>query len=236
MTNQLKDLMSAAVDEEAPYTPDVDALVRDGRRQVRRRRTAGVVATLAVVAAASVVTTYTINRSPELPVTPETTMPSVVPGGSSGTCTTADGTGVPAWNRWQLVLYVQDTFGMSLVYRSPDDPNLIAFCTTQRGDGTKLPEVPGRAKNDGIVLRKSAANGRGALPGSSVTSVFGPVPSGTPPRVTVETADGHVGVATVKNGFFAYRRVEHSAWPGPLPQAIVRFKYPGTAEYVVASR
>lgn len=235
MTNQLKDLMSEAVDAQAPYTPDVDALLRDGRRRVRRRRTAGVAATLAAVAAASAVTTHTINRSTEEPVAPETTMPSVVHGGSTGTCTTADGTRVDAWNRWPLVLYVQDTFGMSLVYRSPDAPNVIAFCTTQWGDGTKLPEVPGSAKN-GIVLRKSAADGRGAPPGSSVTSVFGPVPSGTPPRVTVETADGHVGVATVKNGYFAYRRVERSAWPGPLPRAIVRFKYPGKAEYVVASR
>jgi hypothetical protein len=40
--------------------------------------------------------------------------------------------------------------------------------------------VAGGAKN-GIVLRKTAAEGRGARPGSSVTSVFGTVPRGTPP-------------------------------------------------------
>lgn len=54
--------------------------------------------------------------------------------------------------------------------------------------------------------------------------------------MTVETADGYVGVAKVKNGYFAYRRVEHSPWPGPDPHAIVRFKYAGKAEYVAASR
>jgi hypothetical protein len=54
--------------------------------------------------------------------------------------------------------------------------------------------------------------------------------------VTVETADGYVGVATAKDGYFGYRRVEHSSWPGPEPHAIVRFKYPGKAEYVAASR
>ena len=86
------------------------------------------------------------------------------------------------------------------------------------------------------MLRKGAAEGRGAKPGSSVTTVFGTVPKGAPPRVTVETADGHVGVAKVKDGYFAYRRVEHSPWPGPAPHAIVRFKYSGKPEYVAASR
>ncbi|TDW15524.1 hypothetical protein [Kribbella kalugense] len=43
-------------------------------------------------------------------------------------------------------------------------------------------------------------------------------------------------MAKVKNGHFAYRRVEQSPWPGPVPHAIVRFKFAGKAEYVAASR
>ncbi|MEV0803419.1 hypothetical protein AB0I34_37410 [Kribbella sp. NPDC050281] len=67
-----------------------------------------------------------------------------------------------------------------------------------------------------------------------MTTVFGVV-QGTP-KVTVQTADGHVGVATVKDGFYAYRRVEQSPWPGPIPGAVVRFRNPGQGEYVAAHR
>jgi hypothetical protein len=239
MTNQLKDLMTEAADAQAPYVPDVDALLQTGRRQVRRRRMATAIATVAavaMVAGATTVAVNTIDRSSEEPVAPVRTpnqtplgLPSVGPGGSTGLCTTADGVGATAWN-WPVVLYTEDTFGMSVVRRSK---NTVAFCTTEWGNGAKHSVVPGGTK---IVLRKSAAEGRGAQPGSSVTTVFGTVPAGALPRVTVETADGHVGVAKVKDGYFVYRRVEHSPWPGPIPHAIVRFKYAGKAEYVAASR
>lgn len=243
MTNQLKDLMTEAVDTQPPYVPDLDALVRTGRRQVRRRRAAGVVATVAaasIVIGATTVAFDTINRSSEPPIATRTSppdawsLPSMGPNGSTGVCTTADGKRVPA-TTWPAVLLIQDRFGTAAVRNASGNPAEIAFCTTEWGDGAKLSVVPGTA-TDRIVLRKNAANGRGAAAGSSVTVVFGAVPRGTPPRVTVQTADGHVGVATVKNGYFAYRRVEHSAWPGPEPHAIVRFKYPGKPEYVAASR
>lgn len=54
--------------------------------------------------------------------------------------------------------------------------------------------------------------------------------------MTVQTDDGHVGVAKVKGGYFAYRRVEHTPLPGPTPHAIVRFKPEGRPEYVAAQR
>lgn len=241
MTNHLKDLMTEAADAQAPYVPDVAGLLQTGRRQVRRRRVANAIATtaaVAVVAGATTIVVGTIDRSSEEPVAPARTpsqtplgLPSVGPGGSTGMCTTADGEGAAGWN-WPVVLYAQDTFGMSIVRQSK---STVAFCTTEWGNGASRSVVPGGAK-DGIVLRKSAAEGRGAEPGSSVTSVFGTVPRGTPPRVTVETADGHVGIAKVKDGYFVYRRVEHSPWPGPVPHAIIRFKYAGKAEYVAASR
>jgi hypothetical protein len=243
MTNQLKDLMTEAADAQAPYVPDVDALVRTGRRQVRRRHVATATATaaaVAVIAGAATLAVGTINRSSEDPVAPVQTpaptlpqLPSAPPGGSTGLCTTADGSASGGWLWPRVVVYTQDTFGMTMVRASKEGG--IAFCTTEWGNGAKLSVVAGGAK-DGIVLRKTAAEGRGARPGSSVTSVFGTVPRGTPPRVTVETADGHVGVAKVQDGYFVYRRVEHSPWPGPIPHAIVRFKYAGKAEYVAASR
>jgi len=95
--------------------------------------------------------------------TPSPTRPSVGPGGSTGYCTTADGTGAPAWN-WPVVLYAQDTFGMSIVHRSPTDPKVAAFCTTEWGNGARLAVVPGGAVQ-GVVLRKSAAIVRFKYPG-----------------------------------------------------------------------
>ena len=95
--------------------------------------------------------------------TPSPTRPSVGPGGSTGYCTTADGTGAPAWN-WPVVLYAQDTFGMSIVHRSPTDPKVAAFCTTEWGNGARLSVVPGGAVQ-GVVLRKSAAIVRFKYPG-----------------------------------------------------------------------
>ncbi|WUJ74956.1 hypothetical protein OG809_17150 [Kribbella soli] len=248
MTNQLKDLMTEAVDAQAPYVPDVETLVRTGRKQVRRRRAATAIATaaaVAVIAGATTIAVGTIDRSGKLPVAPAVTPTTHVtgpelsapPGGSTGLCTTADGSPSDGWLWPKVVLYTQDTFGMSMVRRSPEGstPDADVFCTTEWGNGAKHSVVPGGAKN-GIVLRKGAAEGRSAQPGSSVTSVFGTVPRGTPPHVTVETADGYVGVAKVKDGYFVYRRVEHSPWPGPVPHAIVRFKYAGKAEYIAASR
>ena len=239
MTNELKNLMTEAADNQGRYAPDVEALVRSGRRQVRRRRIVASVATVAaigIVVGATTIAVNSVNRSSEPPVltpSPSPSLPSVGPGGSTGRCTFADGKGAPSWN-WPVVLYVQDTFGMSIVRRSPANPKVTAYCTTEWGDGARLSVVPGGPVR-GVVLRKSAAVGRGALPESSVTTVFGVVPHGTP-RVTVETKDGYVGVAKVKDGHFAYRRVEHSPWPGPAPRVIVRFKYPGQPEYVAASR
>lgn len=238
MTSRLKELMTEAVDAQAPYVADLDALVRTGRRQVRRRRTAGVVgmlAAIAVVGGGTAVAFDTMHRSGEPAVTPTTPTPvmSVGPGGSTGKCTTADGGPPHGWDfSWPVLLNIHDDFGRSTVYRSPTDPGVISFCTTEWGDGARFSVVPGGAKN-GIVVRKSGARGQA---GSSVTTVFGVVPRGTPPRITVETADGYVGVATVKDGYFAYRRLEHSPWPGPVPRVIVRFKYPGKPEYVAASR
>lgn len=95
MTNQLKDLMTEAGDAQAPYMPDLDTLVRTGRRQVRRRRLATAVATaaaVAVVAGATTVAFNTINRSSGAPVAPvqtpfqTPTRPelSAPPGGSTG--------------------------------------------------------------------------------------------------------------------------------------------------------
>jgi hypothetical protein len=237
MTTQLKDLMTEAVDAQAPYVADLDALMRTGRRQVRRRRTAGVVvmlAAIAVVVGGTAIAFDAMHRSSQPAVAPTTPMMSVGPGGSTGKCTAADGGPTHGWSfDWPVLVNVQDTFGRSTVYRSPTDSSVVSFCTFEWGNGAQFSVVPGGAKN-GIVVRKSAAEGRGARSGSSVTSVFGAVLPGTPPRITVETADGYVGVATVRNGYFVYRRVEHSPWPGPTPRAIVRFKYTGKAEYVAS--
>ncbi|MEU4193581.1 hypothetical protein AB0E69_16900 [Kribbella sp. NPDC026611] len=239
MTNQLKELMTDALEHEAPYAPDLTALVSTGRRQVRRRRLVTATATAAaicVVAASTVVAFKTMDRADEAPVAPAPTtlpwgLPSMPPGGSTGVCTTADGATASAWN-WPLVVSVNDTFGYAMVRKLPTGP--AAFCTTEWGNGARLSVVPGRSP--ALVLRKSAAEGRGAAPRSSVTSVFGPAPKGRAPKVTVQTADGYVGVATVRNGYFVYRRVEHSPWPGQAPHAIVRFQYPGQHPYVAASR
>jgi hypothetical protein len=100
MTNELKDLMTEAVDAQAPYVPDVDMLVRTGRKQVRRRRVATAIATaaaVAVVAGATTIAVGTIDRSSEEPVAPVRTpsqtplgLPSVGPGGSTGRDSPAD--------------------------------------------------------------------------------------------------------------------------------------------------
>ncbi|MEV5963127.1 hypothetical protein AB0L70_15265 [Kribbella sp. NPDC051952] len=241
MTEQLKELMTDAADDLAPYSPDLDALLRDGRRQVRNRRLLTSISTAAAVLAITCATTFAVNTwhrstpqpAAEVPTAPAS-LPDVGPGGSTEYCTTPDGQVAAPWS-WPVVVYSQDTFGMSIVHRSPADPKVIAYCTSEWGNGAQLSVVPGGALN-GLVLRKSAAVGRGALPGSSVTTVFGTVPAARPPKVIVETSDGHLSFAKVKDGQFVYRHVEHSPWPGPNPKVIVRFQYPGQPAYVVASR
>jgi hypothetical protein len=241
MTSELKDLMTEATDREAPYVPNVDGLLRAGRREVRKRRILTSIATSAAVVVIAGATTVAVDareRSSAPPAAPAPTpLPtsaklSVPPGGSTGLCTKSNGDSVPAWS-WPVVVDVRDTFGMSVVRRSPADPKIVAFCTTEWGNGASESVVPGGSAQ-GVVLRKSAANGRGVTGPASVTTVFGIVQGN--PRVTVQTDDGHVGVATVKDGFYAYRRVEPSPWPGPIPGAVVKFRYPGQGEYVAAHR
>ncbi|TCC46041.1 hypothetical protein E0H75_30555 [Kribbella capetownensis] len=241
MTSELKDLMTEATDREAPYVPNVDGLLRAGRRDVRKRRIMASIAAAAAVVVIAGATTVAVDareRSSTPPAAPATTQGQrpaklVVPaGGSTGLCTKSNGDTVSAWS-WPVVVDVRDTFGMSVVRRSPADPKVVAFCTTEWGNGAGESVVPGGSVQ-GVVLRKSAAEGRGVTGPASVTTVFGVV-QGTP-KVTVQTDDGHVGVATVKNGFYAYRRVELSPWPGPIPGAVVKFRYPGQGEYVAAHR
>ena len=152
MTNQLKDLMTQAVDAQAPYVPDVDTLLQTGRRQVRRRRVATAIATaaaVAVVAGATTIAVDTINHSqdPIAPVqtparTPVLPLPSAPPGGSTGRCTAADGSPADGWLWPKVVLYAQDTFGMSMVRRSTTGD--IAFCTTEVGQWSQTLRRTGR--------------------------------------------------------------------------------------------
>lgn len=241
MTNELKDLMTEATDREAPYVPNVDGLLRAGRREVRKRRILTSIATAAAVVVIAGATTVAVDakeRSSAPPAAPTTTQVprsaelAVPPGGSTGLCTKVNGDPVPAWS-WPVVVDVRDTFGMSVVRRSPADPKIVAFCTTEWGNGASESVVPGGSAQ-GVVLRKSAAKGRGVTGPASVTTVFGAVQGN--PRVTVQTDDGHVGIAKVKDGFYAYRRVEQSPWPGPIPRVVVKFRYPGQGEYVAAHR
>lgn len=105
------------------------------------------------------------------PPTTQPALPEVAPGGSTGLCTDANGDGIGGW-AWLATVYVQDTFGISSVRRSPKDPNVVAFCTSEWGNGARNSVIPGGAVQ-GIVLRKSAAVGRGVVGPASVTTVFG---------------------------------------------------------------
>ena len=53
MTNRLKDLMTEAADELVPYAPDLNALVREGRRRVRQRRLLTCAAAVVLIAIAN---------------------------------------------------------------------------------------------------------------------------------------------------------------------------------------
>ncbi|WP_328328538.1 hypothetical protein OHA70_03780 [Kribbella sp. NBC_00382] len=239
MTRQLKDLMHEATDRPA-FTPDVELLLATGHRRRRNRRLAtavAVAASIAVVAGGTILTLDTTDRSAPA-VAPSWPLPSVDPGGSTGLCSDENGDPVPTagasvWS-WPVSLSVQDTYGISLLRRSPKSPGIVAYCTTEWGNGAKDSVVPGGGTG-GIVLRKSAAVGRGLTEPGSVTTVFGQAPKNVQ-RVTVETEDGHVGIAQVRGGYFAYRRIEKTPWPGAQPTVIVRFTIPGRPEYIAAQR
>jgi hypothetical protein len=239
MTRQLKDLMHEATDRPA-FIPDVDRLLTTGRRRQRNRRlvtAVTVAASIAVVAGGTVLTLDGTDRSAPA-VAPSWSLPSVGPGGSTILCSDENGDPVPTlgadmWS-WPVSLGVQDTYGASLLRRSPKDPQVVAYCTSEWGNGAKDSVVPGGG-SDGIVVRKSAAVGRGLTEPGSVTTVFGQVPKGVQ-RITVETKDGYVGVAKFRSGYFAYRRIEKTPWPGPQPTVIVRFTIPGKPEYIAARR
>ncbi|GAA3550818.1 hypothetical protein [Kribbella ginsengisoli] len=239
MTRQLKDLMHEATDRPA-FTPDVDRLLTTGRRRRRNRllvTAATVAASIAVVAGGTILTLDTTDRSAPA-VSPTWSLPSVGPGGSTILCSDENGDPVPTlgadmWN-WAVRLSVQDTYGASVVRHSPKDPQVVAYCTSEWGNGAKDSVVPGGAAGN-VVLRKSAAVGRGLAQPGSVTTVFGKAPKGIQ-RITIQTEDGHVGNATIKAGYFAYRRIEQTPWPGPQPSVIVRFTFPGRPEYIAARR
>jgi hypothetical protein len=63
MTNELKELMTETVDAQAPYAPDVDALVRAGRGHVRRRCILMSVAAVAAVCVVAAATTLAVNAT-----------------------------------------------------------------------------------------------------------------------------------------------------------------------------
>jgi hypothetical protein len=230
--------MHEATDRPA-FTPDVDRLLTTGRRRQRNRSLAtaiAVAASIAVVAGGTILTLHGTDRSAPA-VAPSWSLPSVGPGGSTILCSDEDGEpvremGARMWD-WPVVLSVQDTYGASLLRHSPKDPQVVAYCTSEWGDGAKDSVVDGGT--DGIVVRKSAAVGRGLKEPGSVTTVFGQVSKGVQ-RVTVETKDGHIGIAKVKGGYFAYRRIEQTPWPGSQPTVIVRFTIPGRPEYIAARR
>ncbi|MEV8375230.1 hypothetical protein AB0P21_21025 [Kribbella sp. NPDC056861] len=231
MTRQLKDLMHEATERQA-FTPDVGHLVATGRRQTRNRRLLAVVATAASVAVVATGTMFALGSTDH--PSPAAPPASAAPEGSSGLCSDQDGNGLTAW-AWPVIVLVQDTYGTSSVRHAPGDPSTIAYCTTEWGGGAKDSVIP-RDGEATLVLRKSAAVGRGLQEPGSVTTAFGRTPKSPDLRVTVETTDGHVGIATVKGGFFAYRRVEQTPWPGPLPGAVIRFKFAGQPQRVVAQR
>jgi hypothetical protein len=236
MTRQLKDLMHEATDRPA-FTPDVDRLLTTGRRRRRNRRLVSAVtiaASIAVVAGGAILSLDNTDRSTPA-VAPSWSLPSVGPGGSTSLCSDENGEPVHDFKvfSWPVDLSVQDTYGSSQLRHSPKYPQVVAYCTSEWGNGAKDSVVGGGT--DGIVVRKSAAVGRGLKEPGSVTTVFGQAPKGVQ-RVTVETKDGHVGVAKVRGGYFAYRRVEQTPWPGPEPTVIVRFTIPGKPEYVGAWR
>jgi len=224
MTRQLKELMHEATDRAA-FSPDIDQLLTTGRRQTRKRRLLAACTAAASVAIVAGGTVFALDTTRGAAPAPADQSAEV---GSSGLCADSSGQGLDA-RTWPAVLYVQDTYGISSVHRSA---KTVAFCTTEWGDGAKRSVVPGTGR---VVVRKSSAVGRGLTEPGSVTTVFGVAPAGVQ-RVTVETSDGHVGVATIKGGYFAYRRVEKTPWPGPLSPVIVRYKLPGLPEQVMPQR
>jgi hypothetical protein len=62
VTERLKDLMTEAADDLAPYSPDLDRLLRDGRRQVRKRRRLASIATAATIVLVAGATTVVRRR------------------------------------------------------------------------------------------------------------------------------------------------------------------------------
>lgn len=56
-TSELRELMTAALEHEDRYVPDLDRLIRAGRRQVRRRRIVSGVAIAAAICVAGGATT-----------------------------------------------------------------------------------------------------------------------------------------------------------------------------------
>ena len=168
--------------------------------------------------------------TPSLP-TPESTEPQTE--GSGGLCTDKNVNRLDAM-QWPAVITVQDVYGISTIRRSPTESHLLAYCTTEWGVGAKKSVVTG-GERGGIMLRRSVATRQGRTEPSSVTTVLGNVPHGVE-RITVETSDGHVGVATIEGPYFAYRRIEQTPRPGPQPTAVIRFKYRGKAELGVVRR
>ncbi|GAA1617870.1 hypothetical protein GCM10009789_84810 [Kribbella sancticallisti] len=244
MNGQLKDLMDQASDRLDRFVPDIEDLLAASRRRVRRRRLASAVAVLAAVAIVATGTTVALDLTEaiEPPVSTEPTNPSApnkTPGPAQNRnsgCTRSNGTGDNNGWAWPAVLFVDDQYGSAAVRQSPKDRTVV-FCVTQTVKWSAYSSVVLGGSAQGILLRKTPAGVTRdeVSPRASVTTVFGLVRSGIP-RVTVETEDGHVGQATVANGYFVYRRHVPTPWPGPEPHVKVRFKYAGEDEYLAANR
>jgi hypothetical protein len=76
-TSELRDLMTAALEHEDRYTPDLDWLIRAGRRQVRRRRIVSVLAIAAAICVTGGATTVAFQAMARADV-PATRSPAQV--------------------------------------------------------------------------------------------------------------------------------------------------------------
>lgn len=135
MTRELKDLMDRATDRPSPHMPDVDHLLAEGNRSVRKRQLMATLATAVAVAVVAGGTTFALNNSnqsaPEpaksptqAPVVKRSTIcePPQRPSSGPPQATDAD--------RWpEVVVSAQDPDGTVSVRRSADGRDL-AFCAT----------------------------------------------------------------------------------------------------------
>jgi hypothetical protein len=220
MTRELKTLMDRATDRPEPFTPDPATLVAAGRRQVRKRRITGSLASLAAVVVLAAGAAAAVDLQEPRSVAPATQdrKPAPTPIGSARLCTASNGAvlGNEPW-AWPEVISISDLYGSASIRREPTATRYsytarYAFCITQLENA---PTVPLGARG-GVLVRKSPIDAV-----SSVTTVFGRA-YGTDVKVLVRTGDGKTGEAVVKSEFYVYRHIDAGPWPATKPTVVAQ--------------